>query len=64
MSKGQPRRPANKIAPLKRLRGLDEFVRPHFVGRMGRVERRRRWAWHALLAGAVGVGVASGLVLF
>lgn len=47
----------------KRLKGLDEFEPPEFVGRMERVERRRRLAWYAMLAGAVATGAAIGLVL-
>lgn len=35
----------------KRLKGLDEFEKPAFVGRMARVERRRTLAWYAMLAG-------------
>src|SRR5262249_16875902 len=48
----------------RRLKGLDEFAKPAFVGRMGRIERRRRLAWWAMLAGGVAVGSAIGLVLF
>lgn len=35
----------------RRLKGLDEFEKPAFVGRMARVGRRRKWAWYAMLAG-------------
>jgi len=48
----------------RRLKGLDEFEPPEFVGRMERVERRRQIAWRAMLAGAVAVGAALGLALF
>ena len=48
----------------KRLKGLDEYEPPAFVGRMARVERRRKWAWYAMLAGAVVVGGGIGLMLF
>lgn len=48
----------------KRLKGLDEFEKPAFVGRMARIERRRQLAWYAILAGAVVVGVGIGLALF
>ena len=48
----------------KRLKGLDEFRTPEFVGRMERIERRRRMAWYAMLAGAVAAGAGIGLVLF
>ena len=46
-----------------RLKGLDEFETPEFVGRMERVARRRM-AWRAMLAGAAVVGAGLGLVLF
>jgi hypothetical protein len=48
----------------KRLKGLNEFETPEFVGRMARVEQRRKIAWYAMLAGAVAVGAAIGLALF
>lgn len=48
----------------KRLKGLDEFEPPDFVGRMARVERRRKLAWYAMLAGAVAIGVVIGLMVF
>lgn len=47
----------------KRLKGLDEFERPDFVGRMARMERRRRWAWYGWLALAVMIGATIGLVI-
>ena len=47
----------------RRLKGLDEFEAPAFVGRMDRVERRRRWAFRAAMVVAVGVGVGIGLLL-
>lgn len=47
----------------KRLKGLDEFETPAFVGRMVRVERRRRWQWRAMLAGAVVLGMLLRLAL-
>ena len=49
---------------MARLKGLDEFEPPEFVGRMGRVERRRKLVWYAMLAGAVVLGAAIGLLLF
>jgi hypothetical protein len=49
---------------MPRLKGLDEFQPPEFVGRMARTERLRKLAWYAMLAGAVAVGAAIGLVLF
>ncbi|MFL6752430.1 MAG: hypothetical protein ACJ8FL_04295 [Sphingomicrobium sp.] len=48
----------------RRLKGLDEFETPEFVGRMARVERRRRVVWYAMLVTAVVVGAGIGLVLF
>ena len=47
----------------RRLRSLDEFEQPAFVGRMARVERRRLWAFRVVLVVAVGVGVGIGLAL-
>lgn len=48
----------------KRLKGLDEFEPPEFVGRMNRVERQRKLAWYAMLAGVVALGAAIGLGVF
>jgi hypothetical protein len=48
----------------RRLKGLDEFETPEFVGRMARTERRSKVAWYAALSAAVGAGAAMGLVLF
>lgn len=50
-------------APIKRLRGLDEFVKPSFVGRMDRVRRRQQLVWYAMLIAAVSTGAAIGLTL-
>ena len=47
----------------KRLKGLDEFEPPEFVGRMARAERRRKLAWYAMLAGAIAIGAVIGLVI-
>lgn len=44
----------------RRLRGLEEFVMPPFVGRMARVARRRRAAWWAMIGAAVLAGAAIG----
>lgn len=53
------------VEPLqRRLKSLDEFEPPEFVGRMERIERRRKLAWRGMLAGAVGIGAAIGWVLF
>lgn len=57
-------RKAVKVRPLgKRLRGLDEFEPPAFVGRMARVEWRRRLVWYAMLAVTVALGAAIGWVM-
>lgn len=48
----------------RRLKGIDEFEKPEFVGRMSRVEQRRKLAWYAMLASAVALGGAIGLALF
>ena len=47
----------------RRLKGLDEFEKPEFVGRMERIERRRLRAFRAALAVAVCVGAGIGLLL-
>lgn len=46
----------------KRLHGLDEFVRPSFVGRMERVRRQRELVLAAMLISALLTGVAIGWV--
>lgn len=48
----------------RRLKGLDEFEAPPFVGRMERVERRRKLGWWALMASGVAAGAGLGLLLF
>lgn len=48
----------------KRLKGLDEFEKPEFVGRMARVERRRKLQWWAMMATGVALGAAIGLAIF
>ena len=57
-------RPGVSDIPAKRLRGLEEFTVPPFVGRMERVRRRRERAFHGALLIAVLVGVGLGLTLF
>jgi hypothetical protein len=47
----------------KRLKGLDEFETPAFVGRMDRVERRRKLEWWGLMLVGVAVGGAVGWFL-
>ena len=49
---------------MPRLKGLEEFEAPEFLGRMERVARRRRIAWLAMMAGAALVGAGLGLLLF
>ena len=48
----------------RRLKGLDEFETPAFVGRMARVQRRRSVTWYATLGGTVLLGTALGLLVF
>jgi len=48
----------------RRLKGLDELETPEFVGRMARVERRRKLNWYATLTATVALGSAIGLLLF
>ena len=47
---------------MPRLKGLDEFETPAFVGRMARVGRRRL-EWYAMLAVAIALGAAIGWML-
>jgi len=46
-----------------RLKGLEEFETPEFVGRMERVQRQRAIAWRAMLVTALVVGGGLGLLL-
>jgi hypothetical protein len=48
----------------RRLKGLEEFEKPRFVGRMARIERRRKIVWYAMLSAAVVAGVWIGMALF
>jgi hypothetical protein len=43
-----------------RLKGLDEFEAPEFVGRMRRVARRNKLGWWAMLAAAFALGGVIG----
>jgi len=53
-----------EIEPLhRRLKGLEEFEPPKFVGRMARVEGRRKLVWYAMLVAALFVGAAIGLLI-
>ena len=56
--------PSDTNPRTKRLKGLDEFTPPPFVGRMQRVRRRRERVFHGALLVAVLVGVGLGLTLF
>ena len=47
----------------KRLKGLEEFESPEFVGRMGRVARRKKLEWWAMVAVAFALGGAIGWML-
>jgi hypothetical protein len=42
-----------------RLKGLDEFETPEFIGRMARVARRKKLLWWAMVAAFV-LGGAIG----
>jgi hypothetical protein len=42
----------------KRLKGLDEFEKPEFVGRMERIDRRKKLEWWAMMAAAFCLGGA------
>jgi hypothetical protein len=54
-----------EIEPLqRRLKSLEEFETPEFVGRMARIERRRNLTWFAMLGCAVLLGATIGLVAF
>lgn len=44
----------------KRLKGLDEFEKPEFVGRTARAERRKKLEWWGMLAVAFTLGGAIG----
>lgn len=44
----------------KRLKGLEEFEKPEFVGRMARIERRRKLGWWGLMLAGMVVGGATG----
>lgn len=64
MTKDQMRKLLRVRPRGKRLKGLDEFQMPAFVGRMARFERRRKWAWYAMLVGAITLGLGLGLFVF
>ena len=48
---------------MARLKGIDEFEKPEFVGRMARAERRKQLEWWAMMAAAFAVGGAIGWML-
>lgn len=56
--------PMTIVQHRKRLKSLDEFETPEFVGRMERVRRLRVWLWRLMLVVAIVVGVLVGLLLF
>ncbi|WP_037499319.1 hypothetical protein [Sphingomonas jaspsi] len=60
---GCPPNGRDGVKPIKRLKGLDEFKVPAFVGRMARIQLRRKLAWYAMLAATVAVGVGIGLLI-
>jgi hypothetical protein len=45
---------------MARLKGLDEFEKPEFVGRMARAERRKKLEWWAMMAAAFAFGGTIG----
>lgn len=47
----------------KRLKGLEEFQKPEFVGRMARLARRRKLTLWAMMAAAFALGGAIGWLL-
>ena len=47
---------------MARLKGLEEFEKPEFVGRMARAGRRKKLEWWAMMA-AFAVGGAIGWML-
>jgi hypothetical protein len=49
--------------PAKRLKGLDEFEKPEFVGRMARIGRRKKLEWWAMVAAAFALGGVIGWML-
>ena len=44
----------------RRLKGLDEFEKPEFVGRMARFQRRQNLEWWGLMFVGVALGGAIG----
>jgi hypothetical protein len=57
-------RPHEPTPLSRRLKGLDEFVQPDFVGRMARLQRWQRLTWWTMLAGGFATGALIGLLLF
>lgn len=47
----------------KRLKGLSEYVKPSFVGRMERMKQQRKQAFVVLLVSVVLTGAAIGWAL-
>jgi hypothetical protein len=48
---------------MARLKGLEEFEKPEFAGRMDRVARRKKLEWWAMMAAAFALGGAIGWLL-
>lgn len=48
---------------MARLKGLEEFEKPEFVGRVARVARQNKLEWWAMMAAAFAVGGAIGWML-
>lgn len=48
---------------MARLKGLDEFEKPEFVGRVARIGRRKKFEWWAMMAAGFAVGCAIGWML-
>ena len=53
----------SSFSGMARLKGLDEFEKPEFVGRMARVTRRKKLEWWAMMAAAFALGGAIGWML-
>ena len=48
---------------MARLKGLDEFEAPEFVGRMDRIVLKRKLGWWAMMTGGFVAGVSLGLIV-
>ena len=61
--KGTPDQVRGDGGQMARLKGLDEFEKPEFVGRMARIARRKKLEWWAMMAAAFALGCAIGWML-